>query len=499
MNPDTPEGEPRHSENPSSSGDGSRPPLVRSREDRFIGGVAAGLGRYFGVDATFVRIAFLVSLVIGGVGVLAYLVLLAAMPMEGDPREPVPPVTGSRRNLVISATVMLGLLLIIAAASGGSGTLWLFGFGFGTVFGILLWVFVAAALGWTVRVARDGSSRAAYAGATAASAGGDRPVPASGASARGAPTPARPLATAAESPGSPPPSDASTAETAVFAESPSQTAPSGAATEVMPEPPRTGPGAPATFGRVMTWVAIGLAALVGFIVIAGISFGLTAAFGAIPAAAAVMVCGVAIVWLALAGRPALSIWLVGAAVAIAIPMGVVTIAGLDVEGDWGDVRHSPRSAAAIPDDGYKLAAGAMRIDLRDFPFRRGVPVTLPSSSGFGATEVIVPDDVCVIGAVEGDIGFIDMRGEESSGADPESRTDRAVAGLRVLRLDSEFKLGYFGVRDATSRQVDRLNSDESDWSTERDESEQAAARERAEAACTPNAGRDRRKAGNPPA
>lgn len=450
MNTETPEGDNSY---PQESGRA----LVRSREDRFIGGVAAGLGRYFGVDATFVRLAFLITLVIGGVGVLAYLVLLAAMPMEGDAGEPVPPVTGSRRALVISGTVVLGLMLVIAAASGGSGTLWLFGFGFGTVFGILLWVCVAAALAWTVRIARDGNRTAA----------------------------ASPLAIRPEAP-SPPPSAPGSP---VFAPSPSQTAPSGATTQVMPEPPRRGSGAPATFGRVMTWVAIGLAALIGFLVVAGISFGLTVAFGAIPAAAAVMVSGVAIVWLALAGRPALSIWLVGATVAIAIPMAVVSIAGLDIEGDWGDVQHSPRSAAAIPDDGYKLAAGAMRIDLRDFPFQRGVPVTLPTESGFGATEVIVPDDVCVIGSVVSDIGFIDMRGDESSGAVAESRMNRPVAGLRVLELDSELMLGYFGVRDATSRQVDRRNSDESDWDTERNGSQQAAAQKRAEAACTPAPGR----------
>lgn len=436
---------------------------MRSRDDRFIGGVAAGLGRHFGVDATFVRLAFLVTLIIGGVGVLAYLVLLAAMPMEGEPDEPVPPVTGNRRKKVIGGTVLLGLMLLIAAASGGSGTLWLFGFGFGAVFGILLWICVAGALAWAVRTARDSAGAPASSGST--------------------PPPTRPAATRPVTP-TPPPST-STPDSPVFAASPSQTALSGAATEVMPEPPYAGSSTPATFGRVMTWVAIGLAALVGFFVVAGISFGLTAAFGAIPAAVAVMISGVAIVWLALAGRPKLSIWLVGAAAAIAIPMTIVSIAGLDIDGDWGDVQHSPSTAAAIPGEGYKLAGGAMRVDLRDFPFQRGVPVTLPTESGFGATEVIVPDDVCVIGDVEGDIGFIDMRGEESSGADAESRINRPIAGLRVLRLDSEFKLGYFGVRDATSRQVDRRNSDESDWSTERNGSEQAAARKRAKAACTP--------------
>ena len=466
MNDRTPDGEPRHSEDQTSTGDGPRPALARSREDRFIGGVAAGLGRYLGVDPLFVRLAFLLTVVLGGVGVLAYLVLLAAMPMEGDPDVPAPAVTGSRRGLVISGALLFGALLVIATTSGDSGTSWLFGFGFGVVFGILLWVATAVALLWVVRAARRGRDSVPGGGAASVAVESTPAPPA---------TPAGPPAGPAR-PG--------------LAASPSQNAPTGtAATEVMQQPGERRSG-PATVGRIMIWVAIGLAALFGFFTVAAISTGLTVAFGAIPAAAAVMLCGVAIVWLALAGRPAISIWLVGAAVAIAIPMAAVTVAGLDVDGDWGDIRHAPTSAGAVPDDGYKLGAGAMRVDLRDFPFRKGEPLRLETESGFGATEVIVPDDVCVTGDVQSGIGFIDMRGEETSGVDAEARTDRPAPGARVLKLDSEFKLGYFGVRDATSHQVDRVNSDDADWSTERTNSEQADARRRAEDACSPPPRRD---------
>ncbi len=94
-----------------------------------MGGVAAGLAEYFSVDPLLVRVAFLVSLAIGGVGVLAYLVLLALVPLEGNPDEPAPPVTGTRRNLAIGGTVLVGVLLLIASVSGGSGSTWLFGFG----------------------------------------------------------------------------------------------------------------------------------------------------------------------------------------------------------------------------------------------------------------------------------------------------------------------------------------------------------------------------------
>src|SRR5919108_6233075 len=57
--------------------------LTRSRADTVIGGVAGGLGRYFGVDPILFRIGFVVLTFIGGVGVIAYLALLAFVPSDG--------------------------------------------------------------------------------------------------------------------------------------------------------------------------------------------------------------------------------------------------------------------------------------------------------------------------------------------------------------------------------------------------------------------------------
>jgi phage shock protein C len=62
--------------------------LRRSREDRIIGGVCGGLARYFGVDATLVRLAFVILAVAGGGGILVYLVAWVLMP-EAEPGEQV--------------------------------------------------------------------------------------------------------------------------------------------------------------------------------------------------------------------------------------------------------------------------------------------------------------------------------------------------------------------------------------------------------------------------
>lgn len=59
--------------------------LCRSRSDRLIGGVCAGIGRYFVLDPVLVRLAFVVLALVNGLGVLLYLILWAMMPDESSP------------------------------------------------------------------------------------------------------------------------------------------------------------------------------------------------------------------------------------------------------------------------------------------------------------------------------------------------------------------------------------------------------------------------------
>jgi phage shock protein PspC (stress-responsive transcriptional regulator) len=61
-----------------------RPLLRRSYADRMLGGVAGGLARYFGVDPTLVRVAFVIATLVGGAGVPLYLAGLLLIPDEGS-------------------------------------------------------------------------------------------------------------------------------------------------------------------------------------------------------------------------------------------------------------------------------------------------------------------------------------------------------------------------------------------------------------------------------
>src|SRR5438046_9350454 len=64
---------------------GTRPPLVRSRTDRKIAGVAGGLAAYLGVDPLWIRIAFVLISIPGGLGVLLYLLGWVLIPGAGEP------------------------------------------------------------------------------------------------------------------------------------------------------------------------------------------------------------------------------------------------------------------------------------------------------------------------------------------------------------------------------------------------------------------------------
>ncbi|HNR01554.1 MAG TPA: PspC domain-containing protein [Anaerolineaceae bacterium] len=56
--------------------------LYRSRVDRKIGGVCGGLGEYFGIDPTLVRLLFVLGVLFVGGALLAYLILLIVIPEE---------------------------------------------------------------------------------------------------------------------------------------------------------------------------------------------------------------------------------------------------------------------------------------------------------------------------------------------------------------------------------------------------------------------------------
>lgn len=58
--------------------------LIRRTDGKMIAGVAAGLGDYFGVDPVWFRLGFALTALLGGAGVVAYVILAAIMPRDSS-------------------------------------------------------------------------------------------------------------------------------------------------------------------------------------------------------------------------------------------------------------------------------------------------------------------------------------------------------------------------------------------------------------------------------
>lgn len=58
--------------------------LYRSEADRIIGGVAGGLGDYFDLDSSLIRIIFILLVLAGGSGLFLYLLLWLIIPTKSN-------------------------------------------------------------------------------------------------------------------------------------------------------------------------------------------------------------------------------------------------------------------------------------------------------------------------------------------------------------------------------------------------------------------------------
>jgi phage shock protein C len=56
--------------------------LYRSESDRMVAGVCSGLGKYLNIDPTIVRLIFVLMFLLGGHGLLVYVILWIVMPVE---------------------------------------------------------------------------------------------------------------------------------------------------------------------------------------------------------------------------------------------------------------------------------------------------------------------------------------------------------------------------------------------------------------------------------
>ncbi|MEZ5236792.1 MAG: PspC domain-containing protein [Acidimicrobiales bacterium] len=93
--------------------------LRRLPQEKKVAGVCAGLARYAGVDQVLVRLGFVLLTVLGGSGLLLYLVAWVIMP-KADPHEPLPVTAPAPRSTILG---LVGLAVGVAVVFGD----WSFG------------------------------------------------------------------------------------------------------------------------------------------------------------------------------------------------------------------------------------------------------------------------------------------------------------------------------------------------------------------------------------
>ena len=112
--------------------------LHRFPEDKKIAGVCAGLGEHFDLDPVFFRLFFLASLLFGGLGAVAYLILWIMVPEktghQGEPRavkrlllsdsdRKIMGVCGGLGDWLEIDPVLIRVAFIVLALMGGLGIL----------------------------------------------------------------------------------------------------------------------------------------------------------------------------------------------------------------------------------------------------------------------------------------------------------------------------------------------------------------------------------------
>jgi phage shock protein PspC (stress-responsive transcriptional regulator) len=287
MNPDNP------TDPPNTAGDQPQPRrLLRSREERVIAGVAAGLGRYLNVDPVIVRLALIVLALLGGAGIAAYLVAWVVVPVEGE----------------------------------------------------------------------DGKPHYVW---------GEPNLP-----------------------------------------------------------------------RVLSWIGIGLAIVVGSVVLAvGSAIAAGLGSGAVVAGMVILIGALLAVSAVRGGMR----WLAFPALVIAIPLGIVSAAGIKLDGGVGDRTIRPATLVGLPAQ-YRLGMGRLEVDLRDANWSHGQRVGLDVRLGLGQLVVVVPHGVCVDASTHVGAGYINVLGREDQGFDAGSQEPPAGAGTAPrLELHGDVGMGALQV------------------------------------------------------
>ncbi|ROS31427.1 PspC domain-containing protein [Cellulomonas sp. PhB150] len=432
---------------------------VQRADDRWIGGVCAGLANRTGFDPLVWRGIFAASLLIGGLGLVLYGVAWALLPERRDGRIHLEELFAGRFDVAVLGA--LAFTVIGLGRGGGVFSLWFWGGEPGWVNGFFDWIAGLLWLGFVAAVVvvivmalnRRGSRRP--------------PVP----PGPYGPYPARPAGPAPTSPYSRsttypsahhgttspgttpyPPAPASPGATGypgatTFPSSaPAQPAPAPPARPAkQPKPSTPGPGV-ATVGVVVALSLIGLAVLLA----TDRADTFTGPVALTAVGIAVVLAGLGIVVSGFRGRSSGFLgFLAIAGIVVALPLGAASTSQWSWDDDGvhrfaGDVDLvvTNRSEAA---DGYALGFGQANLDLSDLPVTDEL-LEVPIAVGAGDVTVVVPQDAAVTADVRlraGQITWdVDGTAQHVDGLSSDTRTfTDAASADGSAQLDLQISVG----------------------------------------------------------
>ena len=381
--------------------------LLRSSSDRYVAGVAGGLGRYTGLDPVIFRVVLAVLAVFGGTGIVLYLAAWLVRPEDnGRPagidrmlRRP----SGERRSAAAVVVGIVAAAILVAIIADGDDH-------------VVVTLLVLGGLAFLV--ARQGlpsgpDGPAVDPSWTPAGAG-----PAAAASATEAGEPTWP----AYSPDTPPawPSYSSDAPAAWT-----------------PPPPR-----PPSFLTPLT--------ISTMLIVTGVAVALDRAdvldIGVTGMLATLLV--ITGVGLLVATRYGRARGLLPVGLVLALATAASTVGDIPLDEGVGEQTWTPRTVAELEAE-YRHGVGEAELDLSrlaDFQGTERVAVTL----GVGELKVVVPDGVDLDIRAEADAGAIRIFGETADGRHAELRTVRNEPGTDRLVLDLDVTLGEVEVDRAES-------------------------------------------------
>lgn len=202
------------------------------------------------------------------------------------------------------------------------------------------------------------------------------------------------------------------------------------------------PGQPSSAGRRVAAAAIAVGAAIGLIVLAFASAFFAATGSGTVIAALVIAAGLLLVAGAVRGGLR---WLIAPALALAIPLGVVSAADISFAGGVGERSYRPATTSAVQDR-YEFGVGELVVDLRDLDWTEpAISIPLELNLGIGEAVVLVPEEVCVSSELHVGAGEIVSGAGRVEGFDIDEPRPDGIAQRPNLTLDAEVDLGSLRV------------------------------------------------------